>query len=78
MAKKGPQASAAPPPLPVPPPNSQSLLFFLQPRVRPDPKTFGMGWQWGCWWEEVSPEPPRTAVTDPSKIRANGMPHLLR
>lgn len=34
--------------------------------------------QWGCQWEEVSLEPPRMAVIDPSKIRGYRMPHLLR
>lgn len=56
-------------------PGSWNLLFFLQPRVSPGPKGFGMVLQRGCQWEEVSLEPPRMAVIDPSKIRGYRMPH---
>lgn len=76
------QLRTAPRPQPPHPyactPSSRSLLFLLQPRVRPGPKVFGMGWQWGCWWEEASLESPTMPIIHPSKIRGYEMPHLVR
>ena len=57
MTEHSPQAPAAPPTHLHPQRLEPSVLPAAQGQTKP--KVFGIGWQWGCWWEEVSLEPPQ-------------------